>query len=139
MASDATATTGYPVNLSAPKDSYNEELLRVLKSEASATVACRLLDLNDVFPREQDPDIFYDAACEVFEVFAGSLDGKPLHFIWQVERGARMPPPQSELLVYLKQRKAPLDGPPALKWVALDAGVMAYVPKLKDRMHRKRR
>ncbi len=139
-ASKTDTSPGYPVDTRPPKDFFNDRLLRTLAREASATVVCRLSSLTDVFPEHRNPDIFYDATCDVLEVLAdslaGSLDGKPLHFIWQVERDARMPPPQSELLVYLKARKEPLDGPPALKWVALDTGVMRYTPALRDRMHR---
>jgi hypothetical protein len=135
-AAKAETSPGYPVDTRPPKDFFSDRLLRTLAREASATVVCRLSSLTDVFPEHREPDIFYDAACDVIEVIAGSSDGKPLHFIWQVERDARMPPPQSELLVYLKARKEPLDGPPALKWVALDTGVMRYTPALRDRMHR---
>ena len=135
IAEASTAAT-YPVDYSPPKDFFDDELIRILAREASATVACRLVSLTDVFPQWKDPDVFYDAECDVFEVIAGHPDEKPLHFIWQVERGNRMPPLQSELLVYLKQRKAPLDGPPPLKWVAVETGVMRYTPVLKERMHR---
>ena len=127
---------GYPIDTRPPKDFFNDRLLRTLAREASATIVCRLLGLTDVFPQYRDPDIFYDASCEVLDVISGSPEGNSIHFIWQVERGNPMPPPQSELLVYLKARKKPLDGPPALKWVALDTGVMAYTPALRDRMHR---
>jgi hypothetical protein len=127
---------GYPVNTRPPKDFFDERLLRTLAREASATVVCRLLNLTDLFPEERDPDIFYDASCEVLEVIVGAPKGKPLHFVWQVERDHRMPPPQSELLVYLKARKQPLDGPPPLKWVAVETGVLRYTPALRDRIHR---
>jgi hypothetical protein len=112
-------------------------LLRTLAREASATVVCRLLGLTDVFADRREPDVFYDAACEIVRVVRGprgAIDRGPLHFIWQVERGSRMPPLQSELLVYLKARKEPLDGPPALKWVALDTGVLRYTPALQEKI-----
>ena len=127
---------GYPVDTRPPKDFFNDRILRTLAHEASAMVVCRLLNLTDIFRNPRDPYIFYDATCEVLEVIAGSPDGSPFHFIWQVERDNRMPPPHSELLVYLKARKEPLDGPPALKWIAIDTGVMRYTPTLKDRIHR---
>jgi hypothetical protein len=47
-----------------------------------------------------------------------------------------MPPPQSSLLVYVKARKAPFDGPSRLKWVALDTGVLRYTPGLEKKIHR---
>jgi len=135
-ASVPVASPGYPVDTGQPKDAFNEQLLRTLAREAAAVVVCRLQSLTDIFPQHRDPDVFYDAACEVTESIAGSPKDKPLHFIWQVERGNRMPPPQSDLLVYLKARKKPIDGPPELKWVALDTGVMHYTPTLKERLHR---
>jgi len=46
-----------------------------------------------------------------------------------------MPPPDSELVVYLKRRKQPLDGPPPLEWVALDTGVLPYTPSLREYLH----
>jgi hypothetical protein len=131
----STDSPGYPVDMSTPKDFFTDRLLRTLAREASATVVCRLLGLVDAFPQQKDPDVFYDASCEVLEVIAGRPNNQTLHFIWQVERGNRMPPPQSELLVYLKARKEPLDGPPLLKWVALDTGVLRYTPALKERIH----
>jgi hypothetical protein len=130
------ASPGYPVDTRPPKDFFSDRLLRTLAHEASAVVVCRLSSLTDALPQYLDPDVFYDAACEVLEVITGSPEAKPIHFIWQVERGSHMPPPGAELLVYLKPRKEPLDGPPALKWVALDTGVMRYTPALRDRVHR---
>jgi len=130
-----TVSSGFPVSTRPEKDFFTEPLLRTLAKEASAIVVCRLLNLVDSFPGEREPDIFYDATCEVLEVIAGSPKGTPLHFIWQVERDNPMPRPDSELLVYLKARKEPLDGPPSLKWVALDTGVMGYTPALRDRIH----
>jgi hypothetical protein len=137
----ATATDpGYPVDTRPPKDFFSDQLLKTLGKEATATVVCRLQGLTDVFPDHKEPDTFYDASCEVVEVLRGPVDGislgKTLNFVWQVERGNRMPPPQSELLVYLKARKEPLDGPPPLKWVALDTGVMRYTPALQEKIRK---
>ena len=129
-----TPTPGYPVDTSPPKDFFSDALLRTLAREASASVVCKLKGLTDVFADKEEPDVFYDAACEVTEVRTGSVGSEPLHFIWQVERGARMPPPGSELLVYLKLRKQPLDGPLPLKWVALDTGVMRYTDALRRKL-----
>lgn len=125
---------GYPVDTSPPKDFFSDALLRTLAREASAIVACRLRGLTDVFPDRREPDTFYDADCDVTEVRAGSVGTDAFHFVWQVERGSRMPPPGSELLVYLKRRKEPLDAPPALKWVALDTGVMRYTEALRRKV-----
>ena len=131
---------GYPVDTRPPKDFFSDQLLKTLGKEATATVVCRLQGLTDVFPDHKEPDTFYDASCEVVEVLRGPIDaialGKTLNFVWQVERGNRMPPPQSELLVYLKARKEPLDGPPPLKWVALDTGVMRYTPALQEKIRK---
>ena len=134
------ADPGYPVDTRPPKDFFSDQLLKTLGKEATATVVCRLQGLTDVFPDHKEPDTFYDASCEVVEVLRGPIDaialGKTLNFVWQVERGNRMPPPQSELLVYLKARKEPLDGPPPLKWVALDTGVMRYTPALQEKIRK---
>ncbi len=123
-----------------PGDFFSDPLLKTLGKEATATVVCRLQGLTDVFPDHKEPDTFYDASCEVVEVLRGPSDGiapgKTLDFVWQVERGNRMPPPRSELLVYLKGRKEPLDGPPPLKWVALDTGVMRYTPALQEKIRK---
>jgi hypothetical protein len=119
-----------------PKDFFSAKLLRTLAREASARVVCRLRGLTDLFPELHDPDVFYDASCDIVEIISGAPDGKPFHFVWQVERGSRMPPPQSELLVYLKTRKSPADGLSGLKWIALDAGVMRYTPALRNRVRR---
>lgn len=134
--SAASAQATYPVDTSPPKDLFNEGLLRTLSREASAAVVCRLLGLVDVFPQQKDPDVFYDATCELTESISRAPKDKSLHFIWQVERGSRLPPLGSELLVYLKKRKLPLDGGPPLRWVALDTGVLRYTPALKARIHR---
>jgi hypothetical protein len=135
-ASPSTAIgANYPIDTSPPRDFFDERLLRTLAREASATVVCTLLGLVDVYPEQKDPDVFYDASCEILKVISGSPKGKLLHFIWQVERGSRMPPPRSPLLVYLKARKEPFDGPPLLKWVALDAGVLRYTPALEKKIH----
>jgi hypothetical protein len=135
----AVAAPGYPVDERPPKDFFSEALLRTLARESSAAVVCRLLGLVDALPQFKDPDIFYDATCAITRVVSGKgIDGEhPLHFIWQVERGNRMPPPQSELLVYLKARREPLTQPPPLKWIALDTGVLRYTPALKRRIERK--
>jgi len=130
----ATSSPGYPVDSSPPRDFFSEALLRTLAREASASVVCKLRGLTDVFGDRKEPDVFYDATCDVTEVRAGSVGSESLHFIWQVERGSRMPPPDSELLVYLKARKEPLDRPPYLKWVALDAGVMRYTEALRRKL-----
>jgi len=133
----AAADPGYPVDTRPPKDFFSDQLLKTLGKEATATVVCRLQGLTDVFPDHKEPDTFYDASCEVVEVLRGPSDlGKTVNFVWQVERGNRMPPPQSELLVYLKARKEPLDGPPPLKWVALDTGVMRYTPALQEKIRK---
>jgi hypothetical protein len=129
-----TIAVGYPVDTSAPKDFFSDALLRTLAREASAIVVCKLEGLTDVFPDRREPDTFYDAACHVTEVRAGAVGTEALHFVWQVERGSRMPPPGSELLVYLKRRKEPLDGPPPLKWGALDTGVMRYTEALRRKV-----
>ncbi len=134
-----TTAPGYPVDTTPPKDFFSDKLLKTLGKEATATVVCRLRGLTDVFPDHKEPDTFYDASCEVVDVLRGPdalREGKTLDFIWQVERGNRMPPPQSELLVYLKARKEPLDGPPALRWVALDTGVMRYTPALQEKIRK---
>jgi hypothetical protein len=130
------AAPGYPVDPKPPKDFVSDPLLKTLGKEAKATVVCRLQGLTDVFPDHKEPDTFYDASCDVIEVLRGPIEGKTLDFIWQVERGNRMPPPQSELLVYLKARKEPLDGPPPLKWVALDTGVLRYTPALQEKIRK---
>jgi len=101
----AATDPGYPVDTRPPKDFFSDQLLKTLGKEATATVVCRLQGLTDVFPDHKEPDTFYDASCEVVEVLRGPIESKTLNFIWQVERGNRMPPPQSELLVYLKARK----------------------------------
>jgi hypothetical protein len=132
----AATDPGYPVDTRPPKDFFSDQLLKTLGKESTATVVCRLQGLTDVFPDHKEPDTFYDASCEVVEVLRGPIESKSLNFIWQVERGNRMPPPQSELLVYLKARKEPLDGPPPLKWVALDTGVMRYTPALQERIRK---
>ena len=132
----AAIAAGYPVDTSPPKDFFDDRLLRTLAREASATVVCTLIGLVDIFPEQKDPDVFYDATCEILKVISGSPKGKPFHFIWQVERGSRMPPPQSPLLVYLKARKGPFDGPPPLKWVALDTGVLRYTSALEKNIGR---
>jgi hypothetical protein len=136
----AVTDPGYPVDTRPPKDFFSDPLLKTLGKESTATVVCRLQGLTDVFPDHKEPDTFYDASCEVVEVLRGAIDdktaGKTLNFIWQVERGNRMPPPQSELLVYLKARKEPLDGPPPRKWVALDTGVMRYTPALQEKIRK---
>jgi hypothetical protein len=137
VAGSPTATDpGYPVDTRPPKDFFSDQLLKTLGKEATATVVCRLQGLTDVFPDHKEPDTFYDASCEVVEVLRGPIEGRTLNFVWQVERGNRMPPPQSELLVYLKARKEPLDGPPPLKWVALDTGVMRYTPALQEKIRK---
>lgn len=133
----AAASSGYPVDTSTPKDFVSDKLLATLAKEASAIAVCRLQELTDVFPEHREPDTFYDASCAIQEVLRGTLEGEPLHFIWQVERGNRMPPPQSELLVYLKARKQPLDGPPPLKWVPLDTGVFRYTPALRGKVRKR--
>ena len=132
----AATDPGYPVDTRPPKDFFSDPLLKTLGKEATATVVCRLQGLTDVFPDHKEPDTFYDASCEVVDVLRGPIEGKILSFVWQVERGNRMPPPQSELLVYLKARKEPLDGPPPLKWVALDTGVMRYTPALQEKIRK---
>jgi hypothetical protein len=135
-AKDASAGAP-PSDTRPPKDFFSDQLLLTLAREASATVVCRLLGLTDVFAERREPDVFFDVACEVVQVVRRprrALDGTPLHFIWQVERGSRMPVPQSELLVYLKARKEPFDGPPSVKWVALDTGVMRYTPALQEKI-----
>jgi hypothetical protein len=126
----------YPVDTRPPKDFFSKKLLRALAREASARVVCRLLGLIDLFPKLRDPDVFYDASCDIVEIISGAPEGKPFHFVWQVERGSRMPPPQSELLVYLKTRKSAPEGLSGLKWIALDAGVMRYTPALRNKVHR---
>ncbi|HET6149843.1 MAG TPA: hypothetical protein VFH68_20050 [Polyangia bacterium] len=128
---------GYPIDTRPPKDFFSDQLLRTLGREASATVVCRLQGLTDIFSDRHEPDVFYDAECEIAQVVRGSrgaLGASPLHFIWQVERGSRMPPPRSELLVYLKARKEPLENAPPIKWAALDTGVMRYTPALRERI-----
>jgi hypothetical protein len=127
----------YPVLTRPPKDKLDPRLIKTLTREASAAVVCRLRGLTDVFPGARDPDVFYDAACEVEESLRGPLLVGPVHFIWQVERDARMPPPDSRLVVYLKRRNRPLDGPPPLEWVALDTGVLPYTPSLQEYLHPK--
>lgn len=124
----------YPVDASPPKDFFSEALLRTLTREASAIVVCRLRGLTDVFPDRREPDTFYDGDCDVTEVRAGSVGTGAIHFVWQVERGSRMPPPGPELLVYLKRRKEPLLAPPTLNWVALDTGVMRYTDTLRRKL-----
>ena len=131
-----SAGTSYPVDTRPPKDFFSEKLLRTLAREASARVVCRLRGLTDLFPGLHDPDVFYDASCDIVEVISGAPEGKPFHFVWQVERSSRMPPPQSELLVYLKTRKSPADGLSGLRWSALDAGVMRYTCSLRKQVHR---
>lgn len=133
----ATSSTAYPVDSSPPRDFFSDALLRTLNREAAARVVCTLTGLTDVFGDRREPDTFYDAACDVTEVQMGSIGLEPLHFVWQVERGSRMPPPGAELLVYLKARKEPLDRAPYLKWVALDTGVMRYTDALRRKLRQR--
>jgi hypothetical protein len=133
----APSAANYPVSHKSPKDEVNEGLVRVLEKEATAIIACHLRGLSDLFPTRRDPDTFYDATCEITETFRGPLRQGAAHFVWQVERGNPMPPPDAELLVFLKRRTKPLDDAPTLEWVALDTGVLRYVPKLQERMRRK--
>jgi hypothetical protein len=138
-AADGRAPAHYPVDESAPKDFFDDRLLRTLNREAAAVVVCRLLDLVDTFPERREPDTFYDASCEVSDVIRGRTGRGVVHFIWQVERGSRMPPPGAELLAYLKARPVPLDAPPPVRWVALDTGVLRYTASLRAKVHPKKR
>jgi hypothetical protein len=126
---------GYPVDPNPPKDFHDEALLRTLARESAAAVICRLQGLQDSVPGSTDPDIFYAANCETSEVFKGPLRTGPFRFIWQVERDSRMPPRGSELLVFVKARKEPLPQEPALRWTALDTGVLRYTERLKADVH----
>lgn len=129
----AVAAPTYPVDTTEPKDFFDDRLLRALGREASAVIVCKLAGLFDLFPKQHDPDVFYEAACDVEQVVTGRMATGQIHFVWQVERGSRLPPPGAELLVYLKARKQPLDAPPPLTWVSLDTGVLRWTPKLAAR------
>lgn len=50
-----------------------------------------------------------------------------------------MPPPGAELLAYLKARPVPLDDLPAVRWIALDTGVLRYTASLKAKVHQPKR
>lgn len=132
----AAASTGYPVDPSPPKDFHDDALLRTLARESVAVIVCRLRGLQNIFVGTTEPDIFYAATCDVSEVLKGTLPLDALHFIWQVERESRMPPPGSELLVHLKMRKERLQEDPDLKWVAIDTGVLRYTERLKADVHK---
>ena len=125
----------YPIDDAPPKDFFDERLLRTLNREANAVVVCRLIDLVDAFPGRKEPDIFYNADCDVSETIRGRVSKGPVHFVWQVERGSRMPPRGAEILAYLKARKHQLDGRPAVGWIAVDTGVLRYTDALKAKIH----
>jgi hypothetical protein len=111
-AATATASSAaYPVDTSPPTDFFNDKWLRTLTLESEVVVVCRLKGLLDTQPDRREPDIFYDAACDILEIVRGPLSAKTVHFIWQVERGNRMPPPESDLLVFLKRRRPPTKDP----------------------------
>ena len=128
-------TVDYPVDTRPPKDFFNDDLLRTLTREASLVIVCSLQGLHDILEDSSYPDIFYAATCDVSEVLKGSLPLGPVRFIWQVERGSRMPPPGSELLVYLKARHERMKEDPLLKWLAIDTGVMSYTNALRVKLH----
>jgi hypothetical protein len=132
----AAAPIGYPVDPGPPKDFHDDALLRTLSRESTAAVICRIDGLRDIMAGSTDPDIFYAATCEAFEVLKGPLRPGPFRFIWQVERDSRLPPLGSDLLVYLKTRKEPLPQEPNLRWTALDTGVLRYTERLKIDVHK---
>jgi hypothetical protein len=127
-----SASVGYPVDMDPPKDLHHESLLRTLHREAAAVVVCELQGLRDVYGDKGAPDIFYDATCNVSEVLKGKVPTGSLHFIWQVDRDARMPPPGSEMLACLKALREPVPEAPGLKWIALDTGVFRYTEATKS-------
>ncbi|MCG5052480.1 MAG: hypothetical protein KA712_05935 [Myxococcales bacterium] len=117
-----------PTFTNLPLDHAPVQLIRQLSKEADVTAVCELGSLVDRYGAPNDIYHLFDVECLNADAWRGRLPGSTVHFLWHVEKGARVPAKHERLLVLLERRKDHLQPPRDVDWVALDVGVFRLSP-----------
>jgi len=116
----------YPVETAQPSDEVPLGLLKQLAKEAAIVAVCELESLDDLYNQPKDIYHLFVVGCRDPITWVGPKQTGRLRFLWQVEKGSRVPAPHSKLLVLLTQRRDVGSAPQGVNWVALDIGVFRF-------------